>query len=158
MCLADNNIAHLTHPIDYPAVAGFTDYLERVDGIAERMEGFIWHYVDSSGNATDTQIGDDPRVIVNLSVWRDVAALKRFVCETLHKQFYANRDKWFQAMDRMGFAMWRIDEDHHPDISEAQARLDHDNAHGSSDHVFGWDHLQDATQWRSARCAPLAAE
>ncbi len=158
MHLAEINIARLTHAIDHPAVAEFADNLDRVNGIAERMDGFIWRYVDASGNATDTQIGEDPNVIINVSVWRDVAALEGFVWGTLHKQFYAKRDQWFTAMDSMAFTMWWVEEGHCPTIAEATARLAHFNTHGATDHAFGWDHLADATQWRTARCAPLAAE
>ncbi|WP_299030795.1 DUF3291 domain-containing protein [uncultured Sulfitobacter sp.] len=158
MYLAEINVARLTHPIDHPAVAGFADNLERVNAVAERMDGFIWRYVDESGNATDTQIDADPRVIVNISVWRDARALEDFVWGTVHKQFYARRDEWFNAMGSMSFAMWWIEKDHRPTITEATQRLAHLNANGPSDHAFGWDHLKDATQWRSARCAPLAAE
>jgi heme-degrading monooxygenase HmoA len=158
MQLAEINIARLTHEIGHPAVAEFTDNLDRVNGIAERMDGFVWRYVDESGNATDTQIDDDPRVIVNVSVWRDAPALESFVWGTLHKQFYAKRDQWFHAMDSMAFAMWWVNDGHRPDVNEAMARLHHLNTHGPSDHAFGWDHLKEATQWRTARCAPLAAE
>ncbi len=157
MYLAEINISRLIHPIGHPAVAEFTDNLERVNAIADRMDGFIWRYVDASGNATDTQIDDDPNVIVNVSVWRDVAALEGFVWGTLHKQFYAKRDQWFSAMDSMSFAMWWVEEGHEPSIAEATARLAHYNTHGATDHAFGWDYLAEAKQWRDARCAPLIA-
>lgn len=158
MQLAEINIAKLTHDIDHPAVAGFANNLDRVNAIAERMDGFIWRHKDDSGNATDTQIAADPRVIVNVSVWRDAPALEGFVWGTLHKQFYANRDKWFTAIEQMKFAMWWVEDGHYPTIEEATARLTHLDTHGPSDHAFGWEYLTEATQWRTARCAPLAAE
>jgi len=158
MQLAEINIAHLTHEIGHPAVAGFANNLERINGIAERSDGFVWRYTDDSGNATDTQIEADPKVIANVSVWRDVTALEGFVWGTLHKQFYARRNEWFQAMDRMGFAMWWVQDGHRPTIAEAVARLEHLNANGPTDRAFDWAYLKDATRWRAARCASIAAE
>ena len=152
--LAEINIAHLTHDLGHPAVAPFADNLARVNGLAERMPGFVWRHVDASGNATDTQIDPNPRVIVNLSVWESVEALETFVWGTLHAQFYRRRAAWFHAMDRMHFAMWWVDPGHLPTVAEAVARLDHLEAHGDTDHAFGWAHLPAATRWREARCVP----
>lgn len=158
MQLAEINIARLTHDIDHPAVAEFTDNLDRINAIADRMDGFIWRYEDDSGNATDTQIADDPRMIVNFSVWRDVQALEGFVWGTLHKHFYAKRDQWFHAMDKMHFAMWWIEDGTHPSVEDAVARLEYLQKHGPGEHAFGWEHLTEAYRWRDARCGSLAAE
>jgi hypothetical protein len=49
-------------------MADFTNNLALVNDIAERSPGFIWRYVDESGNATDTRPHADARVIVNFSV------------------------------------------------------------------------------------------
>lgn len=157
MQLAEINVARLTHPVDHPAVAGFVDNLERINGIAERTDGFVWRHLDQSGNATDTRIDPDPRVIVNLSVWRDVESLERFVWGTLHRQFYARRAEWFAALGRMHLAMWWIRDGAFPTIDEAVARLDHLDAHGPSPRAFGWADLPQAVRWREARCAPVAA-
>ena len=158
MYLAEVNIARLKAPLDHPDTAEFANNLERVNGLAERMEGFIWRHIDESGNATDTRIDEDPNVIVNLSVWRDVTALESFVWGTLHRQFYQKRDAWFKSLGSMGFAMWWGAPDHRPSVAEAAERLAHLNQHGDTDHAFGWAHLQDATRWQDLRCAPLAAE
>ena len=158
MYLAEVNIARLKAPLDHPDTAEFANNLERVNGLAERMDGFIWRHIDESGNATDTRIDEDPNVIVNLSVWRDVTALESFVWGTLHRQFYQKRDAWFKSLGSMGFAMWWVDPDHRPSVTEAAERLAHLNQHGDTDHAFGWAHMQDATRWQGMRCAPLAAE
>ncbi len=70
-----------------------------MNGIAERSDGFVWRYVDASGNATNTRPYADPRIIVNFSVWVSVEALERFVWQTVHKRFYGRRPDWFEHFD-----------------------------------------------------------
>lgn len=77
--LAELNIGRTLYDLEDPRMAEFTDDLALVNGIAERSKGFVWRYVDDSGNATDTRPFDDSRIIVNLSVWQSVADLERFV-------------------------------------------------------------------------------
>ena len=92
--LAELNIGRVKYELDDPRMADFTDNLELVNGLAERSPGFVWRYVDDSGNATDTRPFADPLVIVNVSVWETVAALEHFVWQTLHKRFYGRRVDW----------------------------------------------------------------
>lgn len=80
--LAELNIGRVRYDLDDPRMAGFTNNRDLVNGLAERSPGFIWRYVDDSGNATDTRPFADPRIIVNLSVWESVADLERFVWQT----------------------------------------------------------------------------
>jgi len=86
--LAQLNIGRIRYEIDDPRMADFTNNLALVNGIAERSAGFIWRYIDESGNATNTRPYADPRIIVNFSVWESVDALERFVWRTVHKRFY----------------------------------------------------------------------
>src|SRR6195952_5907428 len=89
--LAQMNIGRIRSDIDDPRMSDFTNNLALVNGIAERSAGFIWRYIDESGNATKTRPYADPRVIVNFSVWESVAALEHYACPTAHKRFYERR-------------------------------------------------------------------
>jgi Domain of unknown function (DUF3291) len=60
--LAELNIGRIRYEIDDPRMADFTDNLVLVNGIADRSAGFIWRYVDESGNATNTRPYADPRI------------------------------------------------------------------------------------------------
>jgi hypothetical protein len=151
--LAQLNIARLKFPIEDPRVADFVANLDRVNGIAERSQGFVWRLQDDTGNATDIQAYDDPAVIVNLSVWQDAECLEHFVWNTVHKQFYRRRAEWFSAMEAQHFAMWWVEEGHEPTAHEAKARLEHLQANGDSDFAFGWAHLPHVKLWQQARCA-----
>lgn len=150
--LAQINIGRLKYDADDERVAGFMNALERVNQIAERSQGFEWRYIDESGNATATRVDKDPRVIINLSSWASIEDLEGFVWGTIHRRFYQRRAEWFDALERMHFAMWWIDPKERPGVEEAMERLEHLNEHGDSDHAFGWAHLPQARKWRYAQC------
>ncbi|MBO6719501.1 MAG: DUF3291 domain-containing protein [Rhizobiaceae bacterium] len=153
MQLAEINIAKLKYPLDDPRVAGFVDNLDRVNAVADRMDGFVWRLQDESGDATAIRAFDDPMMIVNMSVWRDAESLERFVWNTVHKRIYEKRQEWFSLMESHHFAMWWVEEGHVPTLEEARERLDHLDRHGDTDFAFGWSHLPHIKLWQQARCA-----
>ncbi|WP_308914828.1 DUF3291 domain-containing protein [Jannaschia sp. LMIT008] len=155
--LAEVNVARLKAPIGSPVVAPFADALDRINGIADRVDGFVWRHVDASGNATDTQVADDPRVIYNASTWRDGAAFETFVWGTLHARFYERRAEWFDALGSMHFAMWWVPPGHRPDVAEAMEALRSLDRHGPTSRGFGWAGLPEAVRWRQGRCVPEPA-
>ena len=150
MQLAEINLARLTHAVGHPAVAGFVDNLDRVNALAERMPGFVWRHE----GGTETRVDRDPLVIGTLSVWEDVRSLEGFVWGTLHARLHAERAAWFDAMERLSFAMWWVEDGHRPTVAEALSRLKHRDAEGDSDHAFDWAHPPQATRWRTAEGTP----
>lgn len=159
--LAELNVGRLAAPTDDPRVAEFMENLDRINGLGKRMPGFVWMMEGSgepgTGN-TENAIDGDPLYVSNLTVWESVETLEKFVWGTIHKQFYARRQEWFEVLGEMHFVMWWVPEGHKPTLDEALARLEHLKTHGDSDHAFGWSYLNEASQWRDNRCAPVAAE
>jgi uncharacterized protein DUF3291 len=153
--LAQLNIGRVRYDLADPRMADFTDNLALVNGIAERSDGFVWRYVDESGNATNTRPYADPRIIVNFSVWVSVEALERFVWQTVHKRFYGRRPDWFEHFEGPSMVLWWVPVGHRPSVDEAAARLAHLTQHGPSDHAFDWQRAS-AQLWKTARCAPPA--
>lgn len=153
--LAQLNIGRVRYDLDDPRMADFTDNLALVNGIAERSDGFVWRYVDESGNATNTRPYADPRIIVNFSVWVSVEALERFVWQTVHKRFYGRRPDWFEHFEGPSMVLWWVPVGHRPSMDEAAARLAHLTQHGPGDHAFDWQRAS-AQLWKTARCAPPA--
>ncbi len=153
MHLAELNIARLVQPIDHPDIADFVNNLERINGLAERMPGFVWRFQDESGNATGVKGFEDPMVIPNLSVWKSAEDLERFVWGTIHRKFYERRDEWFSKMTEHHFVMWWVEEGHLPDLEEAKARLKMLQDHGPGEEAFGWAELRSAKLWKKSRCA-----
>jgi hypothetical protein len=148
--LAQFNIARIRYPLDDPRMAGFTENVARINGLAEQIEGFVWRLQDASGNAMGMTVYDDPRLLPNLTVWENVQALERFVWRTLHRRFYERREQWFVPIEQP-LVLWFVPEGRRPALAEGVARLDHLQAHGPTDHAFDWAHLSAARIWKTAR-------
>ena len=159
--LAELNIGRLLAPTDDPRVAEFMDNLDRINGMGKRMPGFVWMMEGSgepgTGN-TENNIGDDPQMVMNLTVWEDVKSLEQFVSNTVHRQFYERRAEWFEVMEMKDFVMWWVLKGHQPTHKKALERLDHLRENGASDYAFGWADLKDAQLWRQNSCNAPAAE
>src|SRR5262245_55246357 len=151
--LAQFNIGSIRYDLDDVRMADFANNQALVNGLAERSPGFVCRYTDDSGNATNTRPYADPRIIINVSVWESVAALERFVFQTVHKQFYGRRADWFEHFEGPAVALWWVPVGHRPSMEEAVARLDHLKQHGPDDHAFDWQ-TASAQLWKTARCAP----
>ena len=159
MQLAELNVGRLLAPTDDPRVADFMAALDKINGMGKRMPGFVW-MMEGSGEPgrgnTETAIGGDPQSVSNLTVWEDVATLESFVWNTVHRQFYDRRAEWFEVLGKMHFVMWWVPAGHRPTLDEALARLAHCQAHGDSDHAFGWSYLKEAQAWKTHGCATAA--
>jgi heme-degrading monooxygenase HmoA len=150
--LAELNIAKLRYPKGDPQVEEFFDALDRVNGLAERMPGFVWRLKDEGGNATDIPFCDDPMVIANLSVWETAEALEKYVFQTVHTAFYRKRDLWFERMAGPHMVFWWVEPGTAPTLANAAARLTDLASNGPSARAFGWADLKSAELWRAQRC------
>lgn len=156
MHLAELNFGTLLHDWDDPRVKGFVDGLDLVNGLAARSPGFVWRLsdddMDHAQNDPAEAFGGDPRIASTLSVWEDVASLEHFVWNTVHRQFYERRAEWFAAMGNSHLVMWWVPVGHRPSVAEGLDRWRHREAHGDSDHAFGWKHLAAAKLWKDRGC------
>ena len=120
------------------------------------MPGFVWRMEGSdepgTGN-TDAKIAGDPRYVSNLTVWESVETLEAFVCNTVHRQFYARRQEWFEVLGQMHFVLWWVPQGHRPSLDEGLARLTLLRDKGPSDMAFGWAWLKEAELWRQKSCS-----
>jgi hypothetical protein len=151
--LAELNIGRVRYPLDDPRMVEFVDNLALVNGLAERSQGFVWRLKDANGNATSIRGFDDPRIILNISVWESVEALEHYVWQTVHKRFYGRRHEWFDKMDGAYFVMWWVPVGHRPTVHEAVERLQSLERNGPSDSAFGWESVPSAQLWKTGRCA-----
>ena len=149
--LAQFNIARIRYPLDDPRMAEFVEYVDRVNRLAEQIDGFVWRLHDASGHAMNMTVYEDPRILPNLSVWENVEALERFAWQTVHQRFYGRRREWFEPIETP-LVLWWIAAGHRPDLPEAVAHLDHLKAHGPDDFAFGWETIPAARLWKTARC------
>ncbi len=137
MAIVELNIARLLAPIGDPMVAGFVDAIDEINALAESHDGFIWRLKDESGHALDLNFNDDPLVITNMSVWRDVASLKVFTFDTVHRNFFARRAEWMEKMQLAHFVMWPVFDEHVPSLEEAREKLEKYRKNGDSFEAFG---------------------
>jgi Domain of unknown function (DUF3291) len=148
--LAEFNIARINYPLDDPRMAEFVDNIDRVNKLAEQIEGFVWRLQDESGTALNMRVYDDPSILPNLTLWENEQALERFIWQTVHGRFYRRRESWFSAMETP-LVMWWVEAGERPDMAEGVRRRDHLIAHGPSDYAFGWESLAGATHWKTQR-------
>ena len=133
--LAQLNIARLLAPIDSPTLADFVANLDRINELAESSPGFVWRLKDEAGDATAIRpFGDD--VIVNMSVWQDILALKNYVYYSGHLDVMRRRREWFERMAEAHMVLWWMPKNHIPTVEEALQRLDTLREKGSTQDAF----------------------
>jgi hypothetical protein len=158
--LAQLNIGRLVAPTDDPRVKEFMDNLDMINGLGKKMPGFVW-MMEGAGEPgkgnTDARIDGDPQCVANLTVWEDVTSLERFVWGTVHRKFYARREKWFEMMDDMHFVMWWVLAGHEPTLDEALERLARRQRDGDTDKAFGWGWLSAARMHKTHGWRPAVA-
>jgi len=151
--LAQLNVANLVDDIDAPRLKSFRAALDPINALAERSPGFVWRLKSDSGNATDINVADDKRFIVNMSVWETAEHLEQFVWNTVHARVYEKKGAWMTPMATPHLALWWVPIGHRPTTDEAMERLARLTAHGPSADVFGWESLPNVKLWLSKRCA-----
>jgi hypothetical protein len=134
--LAQINISRLLAPLDDPQIAEFVAQLEPINALADKARGFIWRLKSESGNATDIAYNDDPFVIVNMSVWESIEALRDFAYKSNHVKVLRGREKWFEKLDKPSYCLWWIPTGHVPTVAEGRERLEHYQTHGPTPYSF----------------------
>ncbi|GAA4247753.1 DUF3291 domain-containing protein [Dactylosporangium darangshiense] len=122
--LAQLNIAAPVAPREDPVMAGFYSDLDRINAIADGWSGFVWRLVDDGGtDATSLRpFGGD--IMVNLSVWHSVEALREFTFRSGHLDILRRRRDWFRPLGDASMVLWWVPEGHRPSVQEAGDRLD----------------------------------
>lgn len=128
MQLAQFNVARLRAPADDPAIADFVAGIAPVNALADGAPGFVWRW--DAGQPTPAR-----RVIVNLSVWESIAALRAFTYGGLHLDFVRRRRDWFERMD-VFLAMWWVPDGDHPTPADGWERLRMLRRDGSTARAF----------------------
>lgn len=146
--LAQLNIAQMKEPLESPAMADFVANLDRINALAESSPGFVWRLKTEDGNATALRpLGEE--TLINVSVWKDVESLNRYVYQSAHVEIMRRRKEWFERMRQAWVVLWWVPRGHRPTVSEAIARLELLRAVGPSKEAF---------TFRRAFLAPDAAQ
>ena len=135
--LAQMNIARFHLPMDHPDMAGFVEMLDPLNHQADAAEGFVWRLTDEgSNNATSITFYDDPLLLVNISVWKDLKSLRNYVYRTEHAAMVKRRSEWADAMDSRYLVLWWVPAGHIPDVREGDERLKTLEANGPTPDAF----------------------
>ncbi len=124
MQLAQINVARLLAPIDSPELAEFVAQLEPINRLADTSPGFVWRLQSDDGDATSIRVFDDEMIIVNLTVWESIEALRAYAYTSGHVGVLRRRREWFERLAKAHFALWWVEVGHLPTVVEAQDRLE----------------------------------
>jgi len=130
--LAQVNIARARGEMSDPVMAEFVARLPEINALADQSPGFVWRLQTEDGDATAVRPYEDNRILINLSVWADLPALRTYVYRSAHAAIMRRRREWFERFDRIYVALWWVPVGHRPSVAEAVARLAHLEQHGST--------------------------
>ncbi len=137
--LAQLNIAIMKEPLESPSMADFVASLDRINTLAEAAPGFVWRLQTEEGDATAMRpMGED--TLVNMSVWRDIESLNRYVYGTAHVDIMRRRKEWFERMRDASVVLWWVRQGHRPTVPEAIAKLELLRTQGPSAEAFTFRH------------------
>lgn len=136
--LAQLNIASLGAPLDSQQLEGFVSRLDEINALADNADGFVWRLTTEAGNATSIQAFDDPDLISNLSLWRDLDALKAYVYQSPHLELLKKKRDWFKPLDDAHLVLWWVAHGHEPELEESKARLEALRGNGSGPFAFNF--------------------
>ena len=122
--LANFNIARMVAPLENPVMQGFVDELDRINRVADQSPGFVWRLQEDNGSATNMRPYDDAMILINMSVWETVEALRQFSYRSDHREIFRQRRKWFELMQAPHLVLWWIPAGTYPGLEEGKQRLE----------------------------------
>jgi hypothetical protein len=136
--LAQLNIGIIRAPMDSPVMADFAANLERINAVADDSPGFVWRLQTEEGDATAIRPFENPDLLVNMSVWRDIEALQKYVYTSAHVELMRRRREWFERMPEAYLVLWWVPAGHRPTVEEAMARLVQLRQNGPTPEAFNF--------------------
>ena len=142
--LAQINIGRVRGEMNDPVMAEFVANLPAINALADEAPGFVWRLQTEDGDATAVRPFPDPLLLLNMSVWTDLASLRAFVYRSAHAPVMRRRREWFERFEGVYVALWWVPAGHRPSVEDAAARLAHLQAHGPTPHAFSFAQPFDA--------------
>ena len=142
--LAQINVARMRASLDDPIMAEFKTAIDEINAIAERSPGFVWRLQNESGDASEIRVYDDPKILVNMSVWQSTPQLKDYVYGSLHKDFFMRRRQWFEKFQGAHFGMWWVPVGKFPTATIGREKIEYLTIHGESPECFTFKNLYSA--------------
>ncbi len=135
--LAQLNVGLARAPTDSPELADFMAGIDPVNAAADATPGLVWRLQDGDGPGATALRPRGPDLMVNMSVWENLEALRDFVYRNgPHLDFMRRRREWFHRMAQQHLVLWWVPAGHIPDLDEALSRLDLLRSDGPSARAF----------------------
>lgn len=135
--LAQVNIGRLLAPLDSPQLAAFVAALDEVNAVADAADGFVWR-LQEGDDATSLRVFDDEWMMINMSTWRDRAALDAYVYGPEHRAILRRRREFFARPVEAMTALWWVPVGHRPTVGEAEKMLVKLRENGASEEVWAF--------------------
>jgi hypothetical protein len=136
--LAQVNIGRARGEMTDSVMAEFVAQLPEINALADQSPGFVWRLQTEDGDATAVRPYEDAGILINLSVWADLPALRAYVYRSAHAAVMRRRREWFERFERVYVALWWVPAGHRPPVAEAVARLAHLEQHGPTPFAFSF--------------------
>ena len=145
MPLTQLNLALAKYPLSSDEMADFVAIVAEVNAAADASDGFIWRLRDDGDGSLSVRLSaeglDDNAMLVNMSVWRDLAALRAFVIDDPgHRAVMKRRGEWFHRAIEPMTVCWYVNDGETPTVGDAQARLLELRRSGPSEQLFEYSH------------------
>lgn len=134
--IAQVNIGRTRGALDDPIMQTFVARLDEINALADGSPGFVWRLKAEGLPSSYLRPYEDERLLMNMSVWESVEALKQYVYKTAHAEVLRNKREWFEKFEGVYQALWWVPAGHIPSIDEAKQRLAHLEQHGPSQFAF----------------------
>ena len=134
--IAQLNIARALADLEDESMSGFVNRLDEIKALAERAPGYVWRLQGEEGDATALRVFQDPMLIVNLTVWESLEALRDFVYRSSHAELIRGREAWFDKMGDAYMALWWVPAGEIPTVEQAKSKLQHIRRHGPTPEAF----------------------
>jgi hypothetical protein len=161
--IAQVNIGRVRAPIEDAVMKGFVERLDEINALADQSPGFVWRLQTNEGNATYFRPYDDDRILINMSVWETIEALRHYVYKTAHAELLKQRHEWFETFAGVYMGLWWVPAGHRPGVDEAKKRIAHLDKHGPSQFAFTFktifqpdEEFQQRIDWSSFLPCPAA--
>ena len=134
--IAQINIGRAVGDVDGPLLAEFMALLDPVNELADSSAGFVWRMQDEEGNNTSLRPYEDERIIINMSVWESIEALRAFVYSGMHVSVMRRRREWFEKFESTYLGLWWVPAGTIPTVEDAKLRLASLDEHGPTPYAF----------------------
>ena len=139
--LAQANAAIMNGCLTDPRMQGMVSQIEAINQLAATHPGFLKRVSPSEEQelipiSHYLQGADLDRIFFNMSLWKDLASLRSFTYETIHRRLISDKKDWIQAQARPSFVLWWQPIDQTLTIELAAEKLSALSAEGATAKAF----------------------